>query len=72
MSQKFQKNLQTILLPSPKEGKSVGHISGIMGKGRLCVKGKLFSSGLNSVVVATVVGAELQQQQQQQQPTGAW
>ena len=36
-----------------KEGKSFDEISSIMGKSRLSVKGKLFNSGLNSVIVAT-------------------
>ncbi len=35
------------------EGKSFDEISSIMGKSRLSIKGKLFNSGLNSVVVAT-------------------
>ncbi len=37
------------------EGKSFDEISRIMGKTRLSIKGKLFNSGLNSVVVATGV-----------------
>jgi hypothetical protein len=36
-----------------KEGKGFDEISSIMGKSRLSVKGKLFNSGLNSVIVAT-------------------
>jgi hypothetical protein len=38
-----------------EEGKSCEEISRIMGKSRSSVKGKLFNSGLNSLIVATGV-----------------
>jgi hypothetical protein len=38
-------------------GKSVDEIASIMGKTRVAIKGKLFNSGLNSLVVAT--GAQI-------------
>lgn len=38
-----------------KEGKGFDEISSIMDKSRLSVKGKLFNSGLNSVIVASIV-----------------
>ena len=38
-----------------EEGKSFDEISRVMGKSRFSVKGKLFNSGLNSVIVATSV-----------------
>jgi len=50
-----------------KEGKGFDEISSIMGKSRLSVKGKLFNSGLNSVIVESMRSKQLQQQLQQQQ-----
>jgi hypothetical protein len=53
------------------EGKSFDEISSIMGKSRLSIKGKLFNSGLNSVVLQPIRSVQLQQQlQQQQHPSG--
>jgi hypothetical protein len=40
-----------------EEGKSSDEISRIMGKSRSSVKGKLFNSGLNCLIVATGVGS---------------
>ena len=49
----WSKDEETQLRQLVKEGRSFDEISSIMGKSRLSVKGKLFNSGLNSVVVAT-------------------
>jgi hypothetical protein len=51
----WSKDEETQLRQLVKEGKNFDEISSIMGKSRISIKGKLFNSGLNSVVVATGV-----------------